>query len=87
MVKLNAARDMLKALVAGAQDSPLDTPEASRAHAVHYQTPRPYQPMTPADFLQYVRREMNKDPLSAGLLTIIDNFVARKAGRRKAARS
>jgi hypothetical protein len=81
MISLNAARDTLKALVYAAMDVPAGQP-------VRFQYSRPIAPqtrpsVTPADFVQYFRQQMQRDPVTAGVLTILENFVAKKAKARK----
>jgi curved DNA-binding protein CbpA len=86
MISLNAARDMLKALVYAAMDAPAGQPVRFQDHQPA--TTRPPQPrasVTPADFVQYVRQQMQRDPLTAGVLTILENFVAEKAKPRTGA--
>lgn len=85
MVRLNAARDRLKAMLAwGEGQRPGIAPQETAGVTTPQppaNAPQPYKPMAPSEFLQYVRTEMNKDPLSAGILTLVENFVTRKAGR------
>ena len=88
MISLNAARDTLKALVYAAMDAPAGQPVRFQDHQpATTRAPQSRTSVTPADFVQYFREQMQRDPITAGVLTILERFVAEKARSRKGARS
>jgi hypothetical protein len=80
MVKLNAARDRLKALIAGAESSPLDNPQAARAQA------QPgAKPVTLIDLNEFLRQTCAADPFASSLFNAFEEFT-RSYSKAKRAR-
>src|ERR1035437_78205 len=75
MISLNAARDTLKALVYAAMDAPAGQPIRFHYHQpTTTQPPEPKVSITTAYFVQHFREQMQRDPITAGILTILENF-------------
>ena len=92
MILLNAARDRMLGWIESAEQNvswpPADNPGPRTPNPeARVSIPYPQPPMSPVEFLNYARREMQKDPVGASLVEIIDtlakSFTKRKWTRRK----